>query len=49
MSKTIFQKIFVIATIVFMIATLFSCHPDSPDEFIDYTPPAPSHSNNYDS
>ncbi|MDE6245441.1 MAG: hypothetical protein K2M50_07275 [Treponemataceae bacterium] len=36
MNKTIFQKISVVTVIAIIIATLFSCHPDGPEDFIDY-------------
>ena len=36
MNKTIFQKISVVAAVAIIIATLFSCHPDGPEDFIDY-------------
>lgn len=36
MNKTIFQKISVVAVIASIITPLFSCHPDGPEDFIDY-------------
>lgn len=36
MNKTIFQKISIVAVIAIIITPLFSCHPDGPEDFIDY-------------
>ncbi|MDE7383110.1 MAG: hypothetical protein K2M99_04405 [Treponemataceae bacterium] len=36
MNKTIFQKISVVTVIAIIITSLFSCHPDGPEDFIDY-------------
>ena len=36
MNKTIFQKISVVAAVAIIITPLFSCHPDGPEDFIDY-------------
>ncbi|MBD5406897.1 MAG: hypothetical protein HDR56_04675 [Treponema sp.] len=36
MNKTIFQKISVVTAAAIIIASLFSCHPDGPEDFIDY-------------
>lgn len=36
MNKTIFQKISIVAAVAIIITPLFSCHPDGPEDFIDY-------------
>ena len=36
MNKTIFKKISIVAVIASIITPLFSCHPDGPEDFIDY-------------
>lgn len=36
MNKTILKKISIVAAVAIIIAPLFSCHPDGPEDFIDY-------------
>lgn len=36
MNKTILKKISIVAAIAIIITSFLSCHPDGPEDFIDY-------------